>query len=90
MFKLLHQAVYNLKLNATGTNPDLIGAHSLCAGRAMALKLNGANDTIIMKLGCWSSLTFLIYIHNQIGHLAKDLSSKMRTILLFLNIAAIN
>mmetsp|Transcript_66563 Transcript_66563/g.98665 ORF Transcript_66563/g.98665 Transcript_66563/m.98665 type:complete len:145 (+) Transcript_66563:4558-4992(+) len=90
MIKLLRQAVRNLKLNATGINPNLIGTHSLCVGGAMALKLYGANDTTIMKLGHWSSSTFLMYIHNQIGHLAKDLPPKMRTNLPFLNIAAIN
>jgi len=45
----------------------------------MALKLNGESDTTIMKQGQWTSLTFLQYIHNQIGHLAKDITRKMDT-----------
>eukprot|EP00957_Ditylum_brightwellii_P179734 13691565-Ditylum_brightwellii.AAC.1 len=90
MIKLLCVVVRNLKLHKVGINPDLIGVHLLRAGGAMALKLRGASNTTIMKLGRWLSLTFVMYIHNQIGHLAKDLSTKMRTNLPFLNIAAIN
>ena len=78
-----------LGLDKAGINPDLVGVHSLRAGGAMALKLHGESDTTIMKMGRWSSLTFLMYIHNQIGHLSKDLSSKMRRPVPFLNIAAI-
>ena len=78
-----------LGLDKAGINPDLVGVHSLRAGGAMALKLHGESDTTIMKMGRWSSLTFLMYIHNQIGHLSKDLSSRMRRPVPFLNIAAI-
>eukprot|EP00957_Ditylum_brightwellii_P098777 7524520-Ditylum_brightwellii.AAC.1 len=90
MIVVLQQSVQNLGLHKASIDPNLIGAHSLYAGRAMALKLNRQSNITIMKLGHWSSLTFLMYIHNQIGHLSKDLSSKMRTNLLFVNIAAIN
>ena len=55
----------------------------------MALKLMGHSNTTIMKIGQWQSLTFLEYIHNQIGHLSADISLKMSTPLLFTNIAAI-
>ena len=82
-------SVIVLGLDKAGINPDLIGVHSLRAGGAMALKLHGESDTTIMKMGRWSSLTFLMYIHNQIGHLSKDLSAKMNRPVPFLNIAAI-
>ena len=39
-----------MKLLTTGINPLLIGAHSLRAGDAMALKLHGYADTTIMKM----------------------------------------
>ena len=55
----------------------------------MALKLHGYDDTTIMKMGRWSGLTFLQYIHNQIAHLAKDISKKMSIPLPFVNISAI-
>ena len=56
----------------------------------MALKLHGFDDTTIMKMGRWTSLTFLVYIHNQIAHLGKDISKKMSEELPFVNIACID
>ena len=85
----VRKAVTKLQLNMQGIDPDLVGAHSLRAGGAMALKLHGYDDTTIMKMGRWTLLTFLQYIHNQIAHLAKDISKKMSIELHFVNIAAI-
>ena len=56
----------------------------------MALRLHGFDDTIIMKIGRWTSLTFLQYIHTQIAHLSEDISKKMSIPLPFLNIASID
>ena len=78
------------RMDKQGIDPDLIGAHSLRAGGAMALKLQGVSDTIIMKQGRWSGLTFLMYIHNQIAHLSKGLSQKMSIDMEFVNIANFN
>ena len=89
MLKNIRQAVHDLKLSCTGINADLIGVHSLRAGGAMALKLQGASDTTIMKIGRWTSLTFLQYIHNQIAHLNKNISLQMSQKITFQNIAAI-
>jgi hypothetical protein len=85
----IRQAVTHLNLHLAGIDPDLVGVHSLRAGGAMALKLTGARDTTIMKIGRWTSLTFLQYIHNQIAHLSNDLAQNMSTTLNFTNIAAI-
>ncbi len=78
-----------MNLHTQGIDTDLIGVHSLCAGGAMAMKLNGSSDTTnIKKQGRWSSLTFLQYIHNQIAHLrTKDLSTQMSTPLPYVNVA---
>jgi hypothetical protein len=89
MLAELRHTVTKLNLKASGIDPDLVGVHSLRAGGAMALKLTGSNDTTIMKMGRWMSLTFLQYIHNQIAHLSKDLSKQMNQDLSFTNIAAI-
>ena len=86
---LVRSAAKLLKLHEQGIDPDLIGAHSLRAGGAMALRLHGFSDTVIMKMGRWTSLTFLQYIHTQIAHLAEDISRKMSMPLPFLNIASI-
>ncbi len=45
----------------------------------MAMKLSGASDSTIMQVGQWSSLTYLTYIHSQIGALAAGLSKLMAT-----------
>ena len=86
---MVRLAAKTLNLDKAGIDPDLIAAHSLRAGGAMALKLHGESDTTIMKMGRWTSLTFLQYIHSQIAHLSKDLSQKMSMPLPFLNIASI-
>ena len=77
-----------LQLQHQAINPDLIGAHSLRAGGATALKLSGASDIDIKKYGRWSSLTFTQYIHTQIAHLSSRVSTKMSKVLPFVNIAA--
>ena len=76
LIQAIRASVRALKLHKAGIDPDIVGVHSLRAGGAMALKLHSESDTTIMKHGRWSGLTFLQYIHNQIGHLSKDLSKK--------------
>jgi hypothetical protein len=85
----IRNAVHQINLHNKGIDADLVGPHSLRAGGAMALKLNEASDTTIMKMGRWSGLTFLQYIHNQIAHISTGLSDQMNTKLEFHNIAAI-
>ena len=87
---MTRKAVKSLNLHQQGIDPDLVGAHSLRAGGAMALKMHGHSDTTIMKMGRWSSLTFLMYIHTQIAHIGKDISKDMSEELPFLNIACID
>jgi hypothetical protein len=89
VIQMVRAAAKSLRLDKQGIDPDLIGAHSLRAGGAMALKLHGFDNITIMKMGRWTSLTFTQYIHNQIAHLAKDISKKMSIPLPFLNIASI-
>jgi hypothetical protein len=89
IIRMVRASAKLLNLGDQGIDPDLIGAHSLRAGGAMALKLHGFDDITIMKVGRWTSLTFTQYIHNQIAHLAKDISQKMSIPLPFLNIASI-
>ena len=89
IIKMVRNTARKLKLHEQAIDPDLVGAHSLRSGGAMALKLHGYDDTTIMKMGRWTLLTFLQYIHNQIAHLSKDISSKMSIPLPFMNVAAI-
>ena len=85
----VRKATLLLKLQDFAIDPDLVGAHSLRAGGAMALRLHGYDSTTIMKMGRWTSTTFLEYIHTQIAHLSKGVSTKMSTNVNFTNIAAI-
>lgn len=80
------QAVRSLGLAGSGFHPTLVSSHSLRAGGAMAMKLNGIDRDTIRKFGRWSSDTFLMYIHEQIGAFSKHVSTKMATAIPFHNI----
>jgi hypothetical protein len=54
-----------------------VSSHSLRSGGAMALKLAGQSSDTIMRIGRWTSNTYMTYIHSQIGALAKGLAWKM-------------
>jgi hypothetical protein len=54
----------------------------------MALKLQGVNDSLIMKIGQWTGLTFLTYIHSQIGALNAGLARRMTRRIHFINVAS--
>jgi hypothetical protein len=77
-------ATFNCLLTR-GYTLNRISPHSLRAGRAMAMKLSGALDSTIMKIGWWMSLTYLIYIHLQIGTLTAGLAWRMSKAFTFHN-----
>jgi hypothetical protein len=52
-----------------GYTLNRISSNSLRAGGAMAMKLSGALDSTIIKVGRWTLLTYLTYIHLQTGKL---------------------
>ena len=66
-----------------GYTLDRVSSHSLRSGGAMALKLNGADSETIMRVGRWTSLTYLTYIHTQISAIYSGLSAKMATKIVF-------
>ncbi len=69
-----------------GYTLDRISSHSLRAGGAMAMKLSGASDSMIMRIGWWMSLTYLTYIHSQIGALSAGVALKMLRQFTFQNV----
>ncbi len=69
-----------------GYTLDRISSHSLRAGGAMAMKLSGASDSMIMKVGRWTLLTYLTYIHLQIRMLTAGLAWRMSTAFTFQNV----
>jgi hypothetical protein len=64
-------------LLARGYTIGRVSSHSLRSGGAMALKLAGQSSDTIMRIGRWTSNTYMTYIHAQIGALAKGLAWKM-------------
>jgi hypothetical protein len=69
-----------------GYTMNQILLHSLRVGGAMAMKLSRASDSTIMRVGQWSSLTYLTYIHSQISALTAGLSKLMATQVRFQNV----
>jgi hypothetical protein len=84
---LVHQAALETNLVAQGYDLKRVSTHSLRASGAMALKLQGVDDSLIMKIGRWTGLTFLTYIHSQIGALNTGLATKMAVRVHFINVA---
>ncbi len=74
------------RLLTRGYTLQRISSHSLRAGGAMAMKLSGASDSTIMRVGRWMSLTYLTYIHSQIGSLTAGLAARMSTAFTFQNV----
>ena len=70
-------------LESCGYDLKRIGSHSLRSGGAMHLKLAGHDNDIIMKLGRWSSNTYLHYIQSQIGELTAGIATDMARLLHF-------
>ena len=85
----VRNAAKALKLQDRGIDPDMIGAHSLRAGGAMALKIMGYADSTIRKFGRWTSDTWMMYIHSQISKLYEGVAQKMSTPIDYHNIAFI-
>ena len=83
----IKDAVVKLKLHQQGIKREFVGSHSLRAGGAMAMHLNGVSDNTIKKMGRWSTDTFLMYIHQQISAFSKGVSTKMANRIDFHNIA---
>ena len=73
-------------LLSRGYTLNRVSSHSLRAGGAMALKLAGESSDTIMRVGRWTSQTYMTYIHAQIGALAKGLSWRMSQHLTFHNV----
>jgi hypothetical protein len=75
-----------LKLHLSGFSADLVSSHSLRAGGAMAMKLNGEDRDATRKQGRWSSDTFLMCTHEQIAAFSAGISKRMSRHIPFLNL----
>ena len=79
--------VVTLGYTKSGFDPKLVSSHSLRAGGAMAMKLNGIDRDTIKKFGQWSSDTFLMYLHKQISAFSAGVSTRMSKYINFHNIS---
>jgi hypothetical protein len=84
---LVHHAATATNLVAHGYSLRCVGTHSLRASGVMALKLQGVDDSTMMKIGRWTGLTFTTYIHSQIGALNTGMARRMATRVDFVNVA---
>jgi hypothetical protein len=82
---ILKWAVIQTGLSQFGYTQTNVSSHSLRAGGAMAMKLNGVDTITIKKHGRWSSNTFLDYIHEQIGALTAGVAARMAIYIPFHN-----
>ncbi len=78
-------ATFN-RLLEKGYTLNCVSSHSLRAGGAMAMKLSRAMDSTIMRIVRWMSLTYLTYIHSQIGALSMGVAWKMSREFIFQNV----
>jgi hypothetical protein len=85
---LVHRAAIETNLVAQGYDLKRVSTHSLRASGAMALKLQGVDNLLIMKLGRWTGPTFLTYIHSQIGALNTGLATRMAVRVHFVSVAS--
>ena len=83
----LKDAAQNTGLYHLGYTRNDISSHSLRAGGAMAMHLNGIDTVTIQKQGRWRSTTFLMCIHEQISAFATGVSTKMSRAVPFRHIA---
>ena len=67
---------------------DAIDTHSLRAGGANALHLNGYSDREIQKMGRWTSDTFKEYIRENISIFSEGMSKAMKKDFQFVNVHA--
>ena len=73
----LRVAVKALRIHLINILPILVSLHSLQAGGATGMHINGVPEVTIEKMGQWSSDTFLIYIQDQLFHFLNNILSLM-------------
>ena len=65
-----------LIFEAMGLSQELFAGHSFRIGAATTAALKGLEDSMIQKLGRWSSSAFLVYIRTPPGQLASVSQTK--------------
>ena len=68
-----------------GYSPSRVSAYLLQESFAMPLRLDNVDKNLIKKLRCFSSATWLAYVHSQILSLSIGLYEKMTIHHIFYN-----
>jgi len=84
--QLVKDAIWLNPKDCSGFVIDNVGSHLLQAGGAMAMFLTKHDTIAIQKAGCWTSSTFLNYIHNQIDVVTRRLAQSMSMATPFINV----
>lgn len=84
----LKAATVKLGYPARGIPKESIDTHSLRAGGANALHLNGFSDREIQKMGRWRGETFKEYIREHLSVFSEGMSRAMKKDFQFVNVHA--
>ena len=71
--------------DTSGFSEADVGSHSLRAGGATAMYINGQDAMKIQRAGRWTSNTFMTYIHSQLDVVSQGLSESMSKATPYLN-----
>ena len=64
-------------VDVLGFTKEDMGLHSICSGGSMAMFLSKVETIIMMRIGRWSSDTFLEYIREQVENFMVGVSQRM-------------
>jgi len=74
-------------VDTLGYLEDNVGLHSLRTGGVTTMYINSHDTKKIQCASCWTSNTFMMYIHNHLDIVWKGLSQAMSTATPYLNMA---
>ena len=86
IMRAIRASIPHLQHRLKGYKSKIVGTHSLQSGGAMALFLSGSSPEAIMKMGRWTSTTFMTYIHEQVDTLNQDAAARMSQDVSFTNL----
>jgi len=87
MVKAVKDAVEIKKSKDNDFDESKVSSHSLQAKGAMALYITKHSVIEIQWAGCWTSTTFMEYIHGQLDVVSKGLAQAMLQSVPFINMA---
>jgi len=87
--KAIQEAILAMHQHSCHYDLACIGSHSLRAGGMVAMSLDDYSAVQIQHAGCWTSTTFLDYIHGQMDATTTSIAQAMTCPIPFLNMATL-